>query len=121
MQDLTGEVAGIVRASGVRSGLVHIFNVGSTGAIGTIEFEPGLEQALPAMLDKLFPPSRDYGHEQACGRGIRWQRRGSSGSASRWRGWVQNLRDGPMDPCPMIPDEVRNNRLARATKDAEDL
>jgi len=65
MQDLTGEVARVVRASGVRSGLVHIFNVGSTAAIGTIEFEPGLQQDLPAMLDKLFPPSRDYGHEKA--------------------------------------------------------
>jgi len=65
MQNLTGEVATVVRTSGVRSGLVHIFNIGSTGAIGTIEFEPGLEQDLPAMLDKLFPPSRDYGHEQA--------------------------------------------------------
>ena len=65
MQDLTGEVARVVRASGVRSGLVHIFNVGSTGAIGTIEFEPGLEKDLPAMLDRLLPPSRDYGHEQA--------------------------------------------------------
>src|SRR5437016_11241553 len=59
MHDLTGEVARIVSESGVRCGLVHIFNV------GTIEFEPGLEQDLPAMLDKLFPPSRDYGHEQA--------------------------------------------------------
>jgi secondary thiamine-phosphate synthase enzyme len=49
----------------VRSGLVNIFNVGSTGAIGTIEFEPGLKQDLPAMLDKLMPPSRDYGHERA--------------------------------------------------------
>jgi secondary thiamine-phosphate synthase enzyme len=65
MQDLTEEVARIVRESGVRSGLVHIFNIGSTGAIGTIEFEPGLQQDLPAILDKLFPPSRDYGHEQA--------------------------------------------------------
>ena len=65
MQDLTGEVARVVQASGVRSGLVHIFNVGSTGAIGTIEFEPGLQQDMPAILDKLFPPSRDYGHEQA--------------------------------------------------------
>ena len=65
MQDLTGEVAKVVRGSGVRSGLVNIFNVGSTGAIGTIEFEPGLEQDLPTILDKLFPSSRDYGHEQA--------------------------------------------------------
>jgi secondary thiamine-phosphate synthase enzyme len=65
MHDLTGEIAEIVGASGVRTGVVHIFNVGSTGAVGTIEFEPGLEQDLPAMLDKLFPPGRDYGHEQA--------------------------------------------------------
>jgi len=79
------------------------------------------QQDLPAMLDKLFPPSRDYGHEQACGRDIRQQRRSSSGSDSRRRGLVPNLREGPMGPCPMIPDEVRNNRLARATKDAEDL
>jgi secondary thiamine-phosphate synthase enzyme len=39
--------------------------VGSTGAIGTIEFEPGLQADLPEMLDKLMPPSRHYGHEQA--------------------------------------------------------
>ena len=65
MHDLTGEVARIVSESHVRCGLAHIFNVGSTAAIGTIEFEPGLEQDLPVMLDRLFPPSRDYGHEQA--------------------------------------------------------
>ena len=65
MHDLTGEVARIVSESRVRCGLVHVFYVGSTGAIGTIEFEPGLQEDLPAMLDKLFPPSRDYGHERA--------------------------------------------------------
>jgi len=65
MQDLTGDVARIVSESGLRTGLVHIFNVGSTGAIGTIEFEPGLQKDLPTILDKLFPPSREYGHEQA--------------------------------------------------------
>jgi secondary thiamine-phosphate synthase enzyme len=42
-----------------------VFNVGSTGAIGAIEFEPGLVEDLPNLLDKLMPPSRHYGHEQA--------------------------------------------------------
>lgn len=65
MQDLTGEVEGIVRDSRIATGIVHVFNVGSTGAIGTIEFEPGLERDLPEALDRLLPPSRDYGHEQA--------------------------------------------------------
>ncbi len=65
MTDLTDRVVAIVAASGVTDGLVNVFNVGSTGAIGTIEFEPGLQQDLPEMLDRLMPPSRDYGHEQA--------------------------------------------------------
>ena len=65
MHDLTEAVTRIVTESGIRVGLVQVFNVGSTGAVGTIEFEPGLEGDLPHMLDKLFPPSRDYGHERA--------------------------------------------------------
>jgi secondary thiamine-phosphate synthase enzyme len=65
MHNLTDEIAQVLGESKVRSGLVSVFNVGSTGAIGTIEFEPGLQQDLPAMLDKLMPPSRDNGHERA--------------------------------------------------------
>jgi len=65
MHDLTGQVTEIVAASGVQTGTVTVFNVGSTAAIGTIEFEPGLERDLPDTVDKLIPPSRSYGHEQA--------------------------------------------------------
>jgi secondary thiamine-phosphate synthase enzyme len=65
MHDLTGEVSSIVRLSGVTTGLVNVHVIGSTAAVGTIEFEPGLREDLPAMLDKLFPPSHEYGHEQA--------------------------------------------------------
>ena len=65
MRNLTEQVAAIVTSSGIQTGAVNIFNVGSTAAIGTIEFEPGLQHDLPAILDKLIPPSRSYGHEQA--------------------------------------------------------
>ena len=65
MHDLTGQVAKMVAASGVQTGTVTVFNVGSTAAVGTIEFEPGLERDLPDILDKLMPSSRNYGHEQA--------------------------------------------------------
>jgi secondary thiamine-phosphate synthase enzyme len=64
MHDLTAAVAQVVEESGIRTGLVHVFNVGSTAAIGTIEFEPGLQGDLPELLDRLIPPSRQYGHEQ---------------------------------------------------------
>jgi secondary thiamine-phosphate synthase enzyme len=65
MHDLTDELGQVVRASGVAAGVVHLFVVGSTAALGTIEFEPGLQADLPEMLDRLIPPSPSYGHEQA--------------------------------------------------------
>jgi secondary thiamine-phosphate synthase enzyme len=65
MQDLTVAVAGAVRASGVTTGIAHVFVVGSTAAVGAIELEPGLSRDLPDLLDRLVPPSRSYGHEQA--------------------------------------------------------
>lgn len=64
MHDLTELVTQIVRASGIETGLAHIHNVGSTGAVGTIEFEPGLQQDLPAVMDEIAPPERGYAHEQ---------------------------------------------------------
>ncbi len=65
MHDLTAAVEAMVAASGVRTGMVNVFNIGSTALVGTIEFEPGLERDLPEMLDRLIPPNRNYGHEQA--------------------------------------------------------
>jgi secondary thiamine-phosphate synthase enzyme len=65
MHDITEGVAGIVREARVRVGVVQLFSVGSTAALGTLEFEPGLVGDLPDTLDKLIPPSRNYGHEQA--------------------------------------------------------
>ncbi len=65
MHDITEQVAAVVRQSGIQVGVVHVFNIGSTAAIGTIEFEPGLKHDLPELLDLLIPPSRDYGHEKA--------------------------------------------------------
>lgn len=65
MLNITEQVAAIVTSSGIRAGTVNVFNVGSTAAVGTIEFEPGLQHDLPAILDRLIPPSRNYGHEQA--------------------------------------------------------
>ncbi|PSQ87394.1 MAG: secondary thiamine-phosphate synthase enzyme, partial [Bacteroidetes bacterium QS_4_64_154] len=64
MHNLTEPVTSIVHRSNIDAGLVHVHNVGSTGAVGTIEFEPGLQQDLPEIFDELFPPGREYAHEQ---------------------------------------------------------
>ena len=65
MADLTDQAAAVVGHSGIRAGIVQVFCVGSTAAVGAIEFEPGLHRDLPEVLDRLIPPSRQYGHEQA--------------------------------------------------------
>ena len=97
MQDLTPEVASIVSRSGVTTGTAHVFNVGSTGVVGTIEFEPGLERDLPEILDKLLPPNREYGHEQAWHDG-----NGHSHLQASWLG-------------PDLTVPVRNSRLILGT------
>ena len=64
MHDLTDKVNQIVKKSGIKQGMAHVFNLGSTAAIGAIEFEPGLQRDLPELLNRLIPSSREYGHEQ---------------------------------------------------------
>ena len=65
MHDLTDEVGEFVNQSGISTGTCHVFNVGSTGSISTIEYEAGLQRDMPKVLDRLIPPSTDYGHELA--------------------------------------------------------
>ncbi|PMB47200.1 secondary thiamine-phosphate synthase enzyme [Fischerella thermalis CCMEE 5201] len=97
MHDLTDQVNQIVKKSGVRVGMVNVFNVGSTAAIGTIEFEPGLQRDLPDILNKLIPPNREYGHEQTWHDG-----NGHSHLQATWLG-------------PEITVPVRDRRLVSGT------
>ena len=45
-------------------GLLHVFVGGSTAAITTIEFEPGLvKHDVPGVMQKLVPDDAHYDHE----------------------------------------------------------
>lgn len=61
-RDLTPELEELVRASGVRTGTLAVQLVGSTGAITTIEYEPGALADLRRALDALAPADADYAH-----------------------------------------------------------
>ena len=97
MHDLTNKVAAVVSRSSVDIGTAHVFNVGSTGVVGTIEFEPGLEGDFPEILDRLIPPNREYGHEKAWHDG-----NGHSHLQASWIG-----------PDLLVP--VRNGQLVLGT------
>ncbi|VUT27544.1 MAG: hypothetical protein SYNGOMJ08_00090 [Candidatus Syntrophoarchaeum sp. GoM_oil] len=63
IQDLTKRIDDEIKASGVLEGIVTVFVPGSTGAITTIEYEPGLLQDIPDALERLFPKDMEYGHD----------------------------------------------------------
>ncbi len=62
--DLTNRIQEFVEASGLKSGLVTVFVVGSTAAVTTIEYEPGLLKDLPAILERVAPKNVEYKHEE---------------------------------------------------------
>jgi len=62
--DITGMVQSVVDRSGIKNGMALVFVIGSTGAVTTIEYEPGLKKDLPAALERLFPKNINYEHEK---------------------------------------------------------
>jgi secondary thiamine-phosphate synthase enzyme len=62
--DLTDRVQEAVGSSGLKHGVVTVFVGGSTAAITTIEYEPGLLQDLQAALERVAPKSAEYKHEE---------------------------------------------------------
>ena len=62
--DVTDAVRRKVAESGIDSGLVTVFIIGSTAGVTTVEYEPGCVKDLEELFDKLIPPTRDYHHEQ---------------------------------------------------------
>jgi secondary thiamine-phosphate synthase enzyme len=64
VRDITEETVAAVRSSGLGSGIVTLFVPGATGAITTIEHEPGLVHDLGEALERLVPQGIDYAHNQ---------------------------------------------------------
>jgi len=64
MKDLTPEIQKFVKDSEKKNGAVLVFVVGSTGAVTTIEYEPGLKKDFPRIMDKIAPYSDYYEHHE---------------------------------------------------------
>ena len=62
--NLSPQLAPRVREFGHADGVLHLFVVGSTAALTTLEFEVGLvKHDLPALLQRLAPDDGRYEHE----------------------------------------------------------
>ncbi len=65
--DITPNVGDELRKTGLKSGTVTVFVPGSTGAVTTIEYEPGLLKDMPAFMEKLIPKTKSYAHDKTWG------------------------------------------------------
>jgi len=65
--DITGEISAILRDSGLKIGSLTVFVVGSTAAITTFEYEPGMVADMRELYDKLVPKSKHYSHDETWG------------------------------------------------------
>lgn len=62
--DITEEVRKIVKESKFKNGIATVFVVGSTAAISTMEYEPGLLKDLPRALERIVPSDIEYAHHE---------------------------------------------------------
>jgi len=64
MVDITAKVEGIIENRQIENGVATVFVPGSTAAVTTIEYEPGLLTDFPSMLEKIAPRNAVYEHEK---------------------------------------------------------
>ena len=67
MIDVTGEVSAFIARSGLKDGIACVHCPGATGAMTTIEYEDGLLEDFPRMLESIAPKDLLYQHH------VRWQ------------------------------------------------
>jgi len=67
--DITSALSDAVRTSGIQTGVLHLFVIGSTAALTTIEYEPGALADLREALDRIAPASASYAHDARWGDG----------------------------------------------------
>ncbi len=66
IKNITDHVTQFADKSGFSEGIIHIFPIGSTASISTIEFEPALVQDMKDKLEEFAP------HDQTTRHGETW-------------------------------------------------
>ncbi len=61
--DITQKVKSAVYSHNIKNGNIVVALAGSTAAITTVEYEPGLIKDLPDILEEIAPMNREYHHD----------------------------------------------------------
>ena len=63
--NVTKQVQQCINKSGINDGIINVHVAGSTGAISTVEYEPGLvNHDIKQLLEKIIPYKEDYAHHK---------------------------------------------------------
>jgi secondary thiamine-phosphate synthase enzyme len=67
LTDVTRHIQQILARSGVDSGIVNVFVIGSTASVSTIEYEPALNEDMRDKLEQLVPSTEHSRHSETWG------------------------------------------------------
>ena len=65
--NITEDIERILGSTNLNRGSVTVFVIGSTAAITTFEYEPGLIKDMEAFYEKLIPCNKSYQHDATWG------------------------------------------------------
>jgi len=65
--DITGKIKDALKSSGLKKGNITVFVVGSTAAITTFEYEPGMVEDVRELYEKIVPRGKHYAHDDTWG------------------------------------------------------
>jgi len=65
--DITDKIRHILQGSGLKSGNLTVFVIGSTAAITTFEYERGLIKDMQEFYEKIASFDRHYHHDETWG------------------------------------------------------
>jgi len=65
--DLTQEISRLLESSKLERGNLTVFVIGSTAAITTFEYEPGLIKDMQDLYERFVPSDRGYHHDETWG------------------------------------------------------
>ncbi|MDD5565367.1 MAG: secondary thiamine-phosphate synthase enzyme YjbQ [Candidatus Omnitrophica bacterium] len=65
--NITDAVSKVLSSSKLAQGMMSVCVVGSTAAITTFEYEPGLIEDIRELFEKLVPQGKHYRHDETWG------------------------------------------------------
>jgi len=65
--NITGKIEDLFAKASLKEGNLTVFVIGSTAAITSFEYEPGMIKDMQAIYEKLAPSDKHYSHDDTWG------------------------------------------------------